>query len=509
MLPQRGGSGSFAMKRVVRQESAGEYAVILSLQPVFLPEARPGQPPAIAAVRACRPFPWRSRTSLRRADATRQDLAAPAFRRDTEGNSDMSLTRESRHIGNKSAYTASKIGGTLPREAIRTTLCRRAGSFLGLATVASLLLGCAGFPSHFHDEKAAALSVKLQNDFAAYREDQASLYANMAANLDAFQIEEEALLARFAAAFESALTTQVTGLNWNDLDRNLTTVEGELANLESDMLMMMKDDLQRKGVLQSSITTAEVAISTYKKEIQEAEAEAEKWQKSIVQLQDAIAKLPEDLDALKRKVTAKDFTLDLPAELKEKMSLAIADAPGITVRILELGLNLAELKKQRAESDLAALRLRDEMFQEAFVHSRVARVLVSEGGEFSTLAASGPNRGRAVLVNVLRLKAGVGQDPQAVLDATDRMTSRLLALRSYVTARWLVEYQKNLLPVRFARLEHRQSIVLSEKNDRAWQALIGSGVDALVEYHKGGLTAEDIASVIQLAQAVALSIIAA
>ena len=376
-----------------------------------------------------------------------------------------------------------------------------------LPAVVLWLSGCGALPSHFHDETAAALTVKLQTEFAAYRQDQTSVYSNMAANIASFQTEEDELLSRFATNVQTALITRAPALTWNKLDKEIENTKKDRSKFHQALLEQMQKDLVQLGVAKAELATTEEAISKLKKEIKHKKDETKKWGDSIEILQKAIAKLPADIEALGRMDASLDLIGDIQ-DLKDKLSLSIADAPGIAIRILELGLELAELKKRNAENKLVGLRLRDEMYQEAFVYSRIAEILLQEADDMSALAEDENKRDTPVVVSILRIKESTGPDPQDVLDSTDRMTSRLYALRAYATAKWFVLYQESSLPVRLARLAHQDSVTESHENDRAWQALIGSGIDALVDYHKGGVKKEDIANIVRLAQSIALFIIA-
>ncbi len=199
------------------------------------------------------------------------------------------------------------------------------------------------------------------------------------------------------------------------------------------------------------------------------------------------------IDGIKK--TSKSLRDDLAADLE--------DAPGITVLILDLGLELAEMNKRRAKAKFAALSARREVFEESLVHADIAAQFVRIAQ--SKITSDDFDR-------TLRLEIEIDRESMIARDdvtiATDAVFFKLLVLRLYVSATWLVEYQKAVLPVRLGQIAHSESIAESRVNDEAWQAMIKSGIDALVEYHKGGLKKEDLANFLRLAQTVALFFIA-
>jgi hypothetical protein len=84
----------------------------------------------------------------------------------------------------------------------------------------------------------------------------------------------------------------------------------------------------------------------------------------------------------------------------------------------------------------------------------------------------------------------------------------LMFVREEAIAESILSRVRTLAPLAIARLNHENSILISNINDQEYQALIQSGVAGLVAYHDGGLTAQDVANVINFAQAVGVGVIA-
>lgn len=417
-----------------------------------------------------------------------------------------------------------------------------------------LLSGCSALPSHFHDEKAATLSTQLQTEFAAYRQDQTSLYENLAANLLVFQAEEEELLSRFTANFHDALVTRVPTLTRKQLEEKIGGdnnpcnlgdkeqqkkhgLENRLNKLNQKMLSQLGVAAAAKKDSNAAKKAAEKAIGDFRKKIKKQQAEVKAWNKQIETYQTAIANLPDSLSGLAAQVTgmtslinaaketeakvksdkglsSEDITeivkglRKVPNELKKTLGDQLVEAPGIAVQILELGLELAKIEKKRAESILANVELKNEIYEEAFVYTRVAQILLSN--------LNSKNKGllrrwactQMAAVKILERKNQTTSTASETVSAVNGVARTLMALRNYATAEWLVTHQETVLPVRLARLEHQKSITDSLHNDEAWQTLITSGLDSIVAYHKGGVTEEDIANIVRIAQGIALFIIA-
>lgn len=430
-----------------------------------------------------------------------------------------------------------------------------ARSLLVLLASAVVLSGCSGYKLQFHNKSAADLSARLQTEFAAYRQDQPSIYANMAANLQAFQAEEEELLSRFVANFHDALVTKVPTLTRLQLQNKIAGVpvggnakrrNGGLKNRINVFNGRLLDELgeaaKQKRDAAAVRTAAGEKISDLKKDIKEKQAAVAEWNKKIETYQTAIADLPTSVEGLAEKATGlssllaavkevsatlkadKKFSADeiksisdllakVPADLKTKLGAGLAESPGIAVRILELGLELAVVEKKKAEHKLAEIEQRRNYIEEAFIYTRTADILIAEicgeciAGKWGNL--DGWNKRENAASDILLQKRAAAGKPSETIDTIDSISLSLTSLRRYATAEWLVRYQESMLPVRLRRLEHQQSISVSQRNDEARQAVIASGVDALAAYHKGGVTEEDIANLVRLAQSIALFIIAA
>jgi uncharacterized small protein (DUF1192 family) len=294
----------------------------------------------------------------------------------------------------------------------------------------------------------------------------------------------------------------------------------------------MANDLAMRGVEEKNRDTASKSIAALKKEIAKEQANLKAWEETTARFREAIGKLPDSLSGLAEMSTGVSEllgaveTLD-PAsleginpadakkiiggiqgattQLKDQIQMDLVDAPGISVLILELGLDLAEANKRRAATKLASLKERQAVFDEALVYTDIAASLTNFSEENIVIT----DELATLRKEIIQWRAQLAKKEIAVTTAADSAALGLIVLRAYVSSEWLLRYQETIMPVRLARIAHGESITVSQVNDLAWQAIVKSGIDALSEYHKGGLKEEDVANFMRLAQSIALFIIAA
>ena len=84
----------------------------------------------------------------------------------------------------------------------------------------------------------------------------------------------------------------------------------------------------------------------------------------------------------------------------------------------------------------------------------------------------------------------------------------LQALRLLSTARALPKKTSAFVEIESRRLDHLDSIAISEHNDRVHQLYFQGAADGLVAYHRGGFSKEDAAQIVRIAQAVGVGFLA-
>jgi hypothetical protein len=86
--------------------------------------------------------------------------------------------------------------------------------------------------------------------------------------------------------------------------------------------------------------------------------------------------------------------------------------------------------------------------------------------------------------------------------------NKLLKLRKLTVADSMSLRAQLALQRDAARLDHEESLLDAQVNDREWKAVLRAGVGVLNQYEQGGFTREDAANLIRIAQAIALGVIA-
>jgi hypothetical protein len=220
---------------------------------------------------------------------------------------------------------------------------------------------------------------------------------------------------------------------------------------------------------------------------------------------------------------------------KEKGKPILPAAPGISLLILNHALELAELELHRAEAELEQAKDRLDLFADALAETRLARQLCQEVKSVSTIAPEESPFATVALVwkdaqkNFADFSAPDAANPApppnppnppnppkptpqqmagSMIAHENSVAGSATALRKLAVAESMAARNRAVFPVKMLRLRHQQSIALSEFADATHRALIQAQLDGLTAYHQGGFTKEDAATIVRLAQAVAVFSIA-
>jgi hypothetical protein len=327
--------------------------------------------------------------------------------------------------------------------------------------------------------------------------------------------------------------------------------------------------LSEKAGAEQSAKTAQDAIKAAQQQLSTAQQDVANWNASIAVLEAGIAQLPaagqasdnkeSGLGNLENAVQAagdkqvqyvdangKIQTQKIGDILKAQINvnsngkpiLDIPNAPGATLTILTLGVQLANMQKQAAEAKLSQLARRLQLYERVEAETELAYALLSDAGdscqsqlqlpdlivppdrsfiiEASLLADEGRAEEQAAAEAAKSIAAESEQRreerllPKLQLSnrrvlalASDLIKLRKLAIAQAVATRTSVD-----LSVNEPRLAHEESILDSQVNDAAWRTVIRSGVVVLDQYEQGGFASQDAADIIAIAQAIAVGVIA-
>lgn len=414
--------------------------------------------------------------------------------------------------------------------------------------------GCAILPSHFHNDANEDKSAKLVTAMSKINEATPARTKAMLSNVERFRVEEEKLLTELAQNYHKSLITALPSLTHGEMKKRIAHDRKAIEQFDLLIAKEASDYLRKNTAATASLGSAKEAIVEFGKQIEAAKKDITRWNRSVALMRDGFASLPESLKTRNAKGSLKGLQDAASAagsteitymnaegeEMTEKLSAILGDeakrvggnwfggkkgepavlpdAPGITLTILNLGLDLAQLERTRAEGRLAELHRRAIVCEDALAEMNLARQLLSEAEAGLGGAAADTDRPFKRLVdewsaakeNIGKL-VGKERDATAsskLLSGNDTVAEELKTLRLLAHAELAIARGQAVLPVTLARMKHEESITLSATMERKHQALIHRGLEGLAAYHKAGFTKEDAVKIIQIAQAVAVGAIA-
>lgn len=420
-----------------------------------------------------------------------------------------------------------------------------------------LVGGCAVLPSHLHNDANATRAKGAYDKWNQYSKAAPDIYAALAANVNQFKTEEDKVLADLAESHRAALVAALPDLTELDLNDRASKGLAEVEEfLEKTVPAKARELTDAAAAAAAKKQDSDALVAKLKESVATAEKNVETWNAYIAVLQKGLADLPPELrqsdtvsltsladvashigsqkvsyaDAEGKIVTESVSVIvkKIGSRFGDRFAGLITDrdgkqnikgifpkAPGINVTILNLGLDLADLERKEAEAALKQIHEETIVFEDAVSEMHIAEQLYQE-----VIAATQGRSDRRVIVTLADewdkaandLKKGAGANGPTLgenLSSLEGTTiTNLVRLRKLATAETIRARQASLLPLRIARLKHLASISNSAVADESHQALIRRGIEGLSAYHAGGFTKEDAARIIQLAQSVALGVIA-
>jgi hypothetical protein len=210
--------------------------------------------------------------------------------------------------------------------------------------------------------------------------------------------------------------------------------------------------------------------------------------------------------------------------------LDVFKAPGLELQIMQLGLTLLQLEQQADSVALAQAQAVKETLDQARSELWVARALIAPGATSGVQFCPNGSKNYTILdgliyirkfgklpsncfrenkpVPVDKSKTAARKNTSPPPDKLKTIAEIMFNLRLHATSEIIVRRTLTILPLKLERLAHSRSIDASELNARAYQAIVSSGIDGLVAYENGGLTAAEIGDIIQFAQAIGVGVIA-
>jgi hypothetical protein len=417
---------------------------------------------------------------------------------------------------------------------------RLRGAFLILAW----FLGGCSLPifTHIHNDGRAATAHEAQNAMSQYGKNSPAMYSAMTENIELFASEEDTTVSAFAANKSTALVTELPSMSNGKFAARIKQEEEATASMQRYILRAVSQalhDIKREEIesdtLEHTVQAAKTKVDTQKDRVTAWNGQVAFFQVVIQELPQAEVNLSKTADASKflsdprqlvkiaqqagsteikytdadgkaksstvSEFVGANFTTVSDQALKGEVPNAFQDAPGVDLAIANLALDLSQLEQKRAQMRLAQDRTLLELLQKTWNQLAIAERLLKSADDGYTFS----DNGKAVYNEIL---TAAQKKSSTELGRQDEVAKLLLCFREEAIAESIVSRLGALTPLAIDRMIHINGIADAEINDQEYQSLITSGLVGLVSYHDGGLTAQDVANVINFAQAVGVGVIA-
>jgi predicted transcriptional regulator YheO len=443
------------------------------------------------------------------------------------------------------------------------------------------LCGCDLLPSHFHDADRASRTDKLLTELNDNGQQSSSIYDQLIADDQNLATQQDIVLSKLFDSRGEAFADLLPFYDGIVLKKKSDNLTAALVTERATLAKAVDDYLQAKNKNAVASKDQDAAIAKAQTLVATAQAQVDNWNATIALLNKGIA----DAAAPSSKETAtggisnlanqinsiggqaityvdssgtqttqsiKDYlTRNIDLSKLGASGIQIADAPGATVAILSLGLNLAQIQKDTTTLELAELSKRLSLYERVNSELQIAEALLKDtdgitpdGTAFDVEAIAlaveanadekdvyAAAQDHVKLYAQLKAKASAlpttmpssskpaisdtKAPPNKINDATvamnlrmDSLTLRLIAIQKFAVAESVITRTSLDLDRSQARLNHEEALIAFKQNDLAWQAVIRSGLTVLNQYEQGGFTSENAATIVQIAQTVALGVIA-
>lgn len=425
----------------------------------------------------------------------------------------------------------------------RNNLIFSSRPFLALIFLFFFLPLSSGCGLYFHNPEKATLAKNTFDEFKKVQTSSATIYVSMLQNLQKIEAEAAEVQAKTAQIKEETFTNQVNTITWKKILADLEVAKRTQEKWNKDIEGAVKKLLEKMGEANATVVDAKTGLEKADNLLKIAVKAENQWkarqalfQSSIIFLGNVAASEDKKMNVatlekgkkeildqeIEKKTMTKDGTLKTePSTVGKVLSEDIAGtdqlpfgellqqytisnlnpnkAPGLTVGILSLAMDLAQAQGDKAKLRVNYLWGRITSMKAQVVkldNIRIAIQIINDRinhGDFV--------RSDTVLVTVNKLKKLTGKEI-AINDAFE-------ALIYYALTKTLDESAMLELQTKPAVFDHQYSIQLSAINAREHEALISRGLQGLVIYHEDGITQELIANFLRAAQTAALAVITA
>lgn len=396
-----------------------------------------------------------------------------------------------------------------------------------LLSVITLLSGCV----HLHNEGDARQAAAAAQQFRQFQTNAGGVYGVMLAN---HQRAELAVSARIAAAADQDFQARaggVTSKTWGRIRDELQKATEALQGASNTVAGEFTRFVGQISGTRAALTSDKEAAAALKAEREAAEKAALQWQARWVFFRGALEIFAfsggtnsmdrrfldearrdiehravgnttvgeilkagiADLERLRVSGLMKAYTLDL---------FDPAAAPGLKVQLLGLGEDLARAGIERSKVRLDYLNSVSNVFSgwNQALELQANHLKLSQNPLHTLLSSHAALADTRVLTTLEQFRAQPRPTDLEVCGQT---------LEWYTVALSLDPAAINEFARRPASLEHEYSIQISRINAIEREALLARGLQSLERYHSGGITPEQIANLLQAAEAAGVGVIGA
>lgn len=318
-------------------------------------------------------------------------------------------------------------------------------------------------------------------------------------------------LAKLAGAKE-AVKTQVDALNDSGLTaaryaatqsllREALVAAAETTRPKS--VAALRDVLGKKHSV-TTFATGPTGLTTTVKEMTAGELLG-------ISAKDIPSTLPADLAELGR---LGELLKSLPG-LQETLERLTFRSPGIATTLLGLGFDLARAEEQRiaaaVDSAKREIKLRDAHIAFLELHRDALRADLDDRG-LGIAAAASVEKDEATRLRVTLERLVTGYQRAEAGAAREQARGRLhavyLGLANNFKLQVVDAKEREIFKDRISALQTEQELRLKAVGFAEREAIIGRGLEGLVAFHSGGVTTEDVARLIGIAQTIGIFVIA-
>lgn len=314
---------------------------------------------------------------------------------------------------------------------------------------------------------------------------------------------------------------QLINMTWSEMKEKISEYEDLLTKEKENLEKDKQSALEESTEIGKEIKKLMEKNQDRQKAVDEAKANVETWQKELdlfekathdFLLQQANESEPDGkpidtqnfLKELQTQANAIAGNKDLKKVITQK---GIIDRPpGVTLEILNLGADLAKAQLDRAKMIERRLQEENNLIdaRQKEIEANLTWIKSSIAGLDDPLLKN--KLGTSVFASIQKsLNNQTAPDTDTDTDTEGFIT----ALQRYVLADDLYTINDHIYEITKEALKHYYEIENSAISSKEREALIQRGLETLAVYHNGGITQEEINTIIQAAQAVALAVISA